>query len=437
MSEFALSDIGLPSLSSLPIPSDFSFIVNKRRFPFYRALAAILSPAVLGLLASDATAHEFTIEATGDDFLFQAILDLFSGRRLRITWATVHFYVQVSVQLQLNSLVDRCLAYLGDSLSTSTVFPILRTVMAAGVNSSDCISFIARHFEKLSVRDELQVLELDLLLDILKSPDLEVGSQQWLLFWIQNYISVHDDASQVLLEAVHFDELSGEDIITILESLDDSTTSSEILQRLKPFFIRVLKGVPASRPILFKAECTQRRELCGVFERLRRRYGGNPHELGIVQIGVPVGGLMAQDLVEYGERLNSHWKNSSRAGQNWITFDFKGRRLKLSAYTIRGCYCTDFRCRPKSWNLYGSDDANTWIRLDHQEFGKGSGMDRVYAMTTCQVTNEAAFRYIKWEQIENWDMTLFHIVHISAIEFFGTVYGGESRFETENAFTRI
>jgi hypothetical protein len=143
------------------------------------------------------------------------------------------------------------------------------------------------------------------------------------------------------------------------------------------------------------------------------------------------------EFVEYGERLNSHWKNNSATGQNWVTFDFKALRLTVSAYTIRGCYCTDFRCRPRSWNLYGSDDGTTWIRLDHQDFGKGSGMDKVYATATCHMANAAAFRFIKWEQIENWDQTLVHIVYLSAIEFFGTVYGSESELETKKLFVPI
>ena len=264
-------------------------------------------------------------------------------------------------------------------------------------------------------------LDSETLVKVLRSPALKVPGQGWLFTWIMNMKKEHGMAYDVLIECLDFDRLSTKEIVSILEMTDDVSVTADVIRKLRSYLIAALGDTRMSR-IAFTVELEPGKELCGVFEKLWTQTGQSPIDAQLVSISVPVNPELSINLIDYHENLNSHWKNNCEMEENWILFDLKRYRLKMSAYTIRGCYCEEFHCRPKQWLISGSNDKRSWTTLSSVRPPASQIMDRVYGIGSVTVNSSEAYQFIKFTQIESWDPNLKHIIHLSAIEFFGTVY---------------
>ena len=104
-----------------------------------------------------------------------------------------------------------------------------------------------------------------------------------------------------------------------------------------------------------------------------------------------------------------------------ITFEFSAPIL-ITSYSLRNAYKVNApHSYPTSWNLYGSNDNESWILIDSKE-------DQQFCdQTMCEETNILSFRvdienyfsFIRIESAHNSEEKEYLI--LSAIEFFGEI----------------
>jgi hypothetical protein len=243
--------------------------------------------------------------------------------------------------------------------------------------------------------------------------------QAWLLAWIQRRLALGDERDIELLNFVRLERLARREVIAVLEALDPRPfVSAELMIRLKPLLICQL-----NRNSWAFTAFLEKNPFDGFFEKLTAVHKGNPHTLGFVSIEAPPGDGNVSSLLNYHKGLNLHWKNDSRSPNNWILFDLKSYKLKLTGYALRACYCARvFHCRPRAWQLSGSNDMQLWVELDSVTECSGEMEDEPYAVAVRPVAETPEYRFFKWEQRQNWDSQHPHLVHLSAFELFGIAY---------------
>lgn len=404
----------LKNIHAFPIPVDFSFYVGNHSFKIYKLFACMLSPAVLHALQGDATIEEYQIDFNGNKKVFDQILNIFSGIPFEITAENSFDVYKIASQLQNEELIDKSTHSMFSTLTNANIFQKFNLAFKLSIPLAPFIEYISSNFQELSSNEALFNLPIDIIVEILKNPKLSIPDYSWLIKWIENVIEERGSQYSVLIESIKFANMEPSDIYHVLQMASSASLTSEICFKIKTLFMDILKSM--SLTVEYK---NQNDNLHGIIDHLTAKYG-NVVEERLVNVLVPCNNSMACDLLNYTNRLKSHWKNESLQEQNWIIFDFKSYTLKLTAYTIRGCYCQDYNCRPKSWTISGSNDQKKWTILS--EIRNCTSIDRPYGMMTFEVPNKTqSFRFIKYTQLENNEKNLHYIVHLSAIEFFGTI----------------
>jgi hypothetical protein len=152
---------------------------------------------------------------------------------------------------------------------------------------------------------------------------------------------------------------------------------------------------------------------------LRIRFGGNVHEKQIVNI-TSSSLLYGED--RYHGRAAADWNSadafisSNESVSQWLRFDFKDRRVRVTRYAIMSS-CAD---HPRSWVLEGSSsvDASTWSLLDSQS--NNNDLNGDCRVASFPVASFAEYRYLRLRQTGT-NHTGRGYFELAALEFFGSI----------------
>ena len=101
---------------------------------------------------------------------------------------------------------------------------------------------------------------------------------------------------------------------------------------------------------------------------------------------------------------------------NSVSFDFKDRKVSLSAYTIKSYNDWSYWEYPVNFAIEGSNDFNQWEMIDDKpnntEMG---GNDKVHTWTCSQ---SPFYRYIRFRLKSTYDIGCLYTDHF---EFFGKI----------------
>jgi hypothetical protein len=158
----------------------------------------------------------------------------------------------------------------------------------------------------------------------------------------------------------------------------------------------------------------------GIFATWRRNFGvTNPARLGLVI--VLSSSPRATDIVDpanvVGVDSCYDYMTFPTPG-SFLVFAFKGINVSVKAYAIQSAMLPPFNDHMKTWQVFGSNDAQTWVLLDEQKDTvelNGPGRRKAYP-----VANHSPFKLIKLVQNErnhrgNWNLCLLRF------ELFGNV----------------
>jgi hypothetical protein len=160
-------------------------------------------------------------------------------------------------------------------------------------------------------------------------------------------------------------------------------------------------------------------ELNGIFRLLNFACGGNIHARGIVNVtGSSNAWLTPQNVVDFGSGIG--WGSQGHHLGAWLQFDFKEKRIMLSAYTLKtyngGGYSSSHM---KSWVVLGSNDnENSWSVIDERRCcDLLNGDDRFH---TWRVMPTKPYKTIRIKQTaeSHWNTAS---MWLNSVEFFGTL----------------
>ena len=105
--------------------------------------------------------------------------------------------------------------------------------------------------------------------------------------------------------------------------------------------------------------------LKGIIAHLTRKCGGNVHEKGLVEVTASsIFDNSHRYVPEHAVELGSESEFCSELIEgSWLCYDFKGRRVTPTSYTIRSHKDPH---RPKSWDLEVSNDGRSWEPVDRR-----------------------------------------------------------------------
>jgi hypothetical protein len=97
---------------------------------------------------------------------------------------------------------------------------------------------------------------------------------------------------------------------------------------------------------------------------LTREHGGNVHDQGIVIVtGTSANDGPRNAPKNVADLQTDTWFFSSGEPNQWISYNFRTARVRLTEYSIR-TYHGNYHL--KSWVIEGSDDGQTWTQIDRR-----------------------------------------------------------------------
>jgi hypothetical protein len=403
-----LSMKGMMNITSSRAENDFTFIVGEHRHRCPWFIADFLSPKIGRLHSIDPCMNEMIIETADRSNAFSAFLALGRGSRIEVTDANRSFlnsiarelcnpevYFSVNEDFEKNGNPSKLWEQLVDSELIDYI---------ADPNPS--IDFLASHFFEI----EFSVLKkspVSLLTRILSSHSLRIATEDSLYEIIRSHLD-SDPNSIYLLEYVRFEFLTCDVIENFISwsfdhfedfhvsrSLWDALSRRLLLSvRLPDISTTEYRMTRLCYPTAF---LTPEIPLNGIIAHLTREFKGNVHEKGIVDISAKT---IDQNLEQFQAKWAANLYDMSyfqapNVPNQWIRYDFKTRRVRLTHYTIFP-HLNGYWLR--SWILEGSLDGSddSWDELDRHK--DDTTMNRDCTIGTFTVTRSNEYRFIRLRQ---------------------------------------
>ena len=163
--------------------------------------------------------------------------------------------------------------------------------------------------------------------------------------------------------------------------------------------------------------------LDGIIAHLTRECGGNVHEKGIVKVTALscFKAHVPENAVDLGS--DSHFASQSSPNQ-WICYDFGGRRVTPTSYSIRSYCNVPGGAHPRSWVLEVSNDGSEglWEVVDSHENNFNLNDRHVICNFVISAPPSGAFRFVRLRQTgKNHYEHGGDSLNISALELFGAL----------------
>ena len=171
----------------------------------------------------------------------------------------------------------------------------------------------------------------------------------------------------------------------------------------------------SKRPLLDKV--LEADPLDGIIAQLTRDCGGNVHEKGVVSVTASSCSLRCKPEVAVDLRSDSYFA-SKHSPNSWICYDFGGRRVTPTSYSIRSC-CGQFHL--KSWVLEVSNDNEAWEVVDSRENNEELNAPHVTRNFAISAPTSGAFRFVRLRQTGE-NHRGYDYLRICALELFGALY---------------
>ena len=157
--------------------------------------------------------------------------------------------------------------------------------------------------------------------------------------------------------------------------------------------------------------------LLGIIAHLTHKFGGNVHEKEVVEVTASssCNGDRAKNVAELG--TNSFFCSNNEAN-SWIRYDFKGRRVALTSYSIR----TECGYYPKSWVLEVSNDGSeeSWEIVDTRAENEDLNASHVTRNFQVSARPSGGFRFVRLRETGK-NHGGYDYLDLTSLELFGTL----------------
>ena len=153
----------------------------------------------------------------------------------------------------------------------------------------------------------------------------------------------------------------------------------------------------------------------GILETLSKEVRGNIHEKGVVEI--TASSTDHGSCFKVADRdWDDYWFSGNKPDQ-WICFDFKSRRVRVTDYRIKTHKFSSYSCHLKEWKLQGSDNQSDWVDMDTRDCDALNESRKVEHFTCAK---PGVFRFIRLLSTgpnHRGD----YLVAFTNIDFFGSI----------------
>lgn len=170
-------------------------------------------------------------------------------------------------------------------------------------------------------------------------------------------------------------------------------------------------------------------QLNGIIRKLTREYGGNVHDKGAIEV------TASSDLGDppyrhpkYAVDLdNKETRFTSKNIENsWLRYDFKGRKVRPTHYSIRSKPFDTGDWHPKNWVIEGSNTGSEWKVLDSRQDVNVLNYKSVTHTFAIQekLDHNEYYRYLRIRQTGRnacSNPNHHYILGFSALEYFGSI----------------
>lgn len=399
-------------------PHDFEMIVDDKRYPCYKFLVSCFSNSLRTILQFDSTVSSYKLEMSDPDGKFRHIADYLNGKSLalkRESLANLTFIFKASSLLHINGLAKDVLSHIKSNFTFKDLFDIIDYFDDELASDADFIAkAISDNFFERS--DDLleKKMPFKILSKAFQRPDFRYKDFKSLSGWVIKYKNKYGRCYLDLLKDIEFDGVS--DLDPVLEMND-----RDLLFYFSSQIRKALNSRVKSSSVKYEIPYVESKHYEGIFNFLTKETGGNPLLNKTLKPLVKVNSSYFHDILDYGAGLRKHYKNDSNASTCEFGFDFIDLRVSLSAYTITSCYCQDYGCWPKSFDILGSRDGSKWFTIDSVR--NTPHLRGRYKTYTFQCRPSAPVKYIKYVQKENHHQEKAPFLHLSVFEIFGTLTG--------------
>lgn len=166
-------------------------------------------------------------------------------------------------------------------------------------------------------------------------------------------------------------------------------------------------------------------QLDGIFSYLEKKFGDDLEKNGVLKLSdaeissrFPLTRLLKYDSKSINDRYENQNSGIAKKSEGWFEIDFIEKKINLTSYTIRSGSVNSYY--PKSWQIVGSNDKNSWDILNQQTNISSLNGSNKQNHFNCK-ENHNYYRYIKYIQEESWNNGASYNINISCIEFFGKI----------------
>jgi hypothetical protein len=233
---------------------------------------------------------------------------------------------------------------------------------------------------------------------------------------------LRDESYSVLLEFVRFEYLSLDTIRDFTQLISDSFSllTSSIWRSLIP---RLTLSVSPSPFLSDRIRCRlvpfcADRPLDGIVSFLTRKFGGNIHDLGVVEVSASSQNWPRRRvsvIVDFRGTLSCF--ATQDVANSWICINFKTRGIRASHYSIQTRTDSDSNL-PRSWVLEGSDDRENWTIFDTRQ--ANNELTGIGCVKTFSIANPRFVRLIRIRQTGPSSSSNDMLI-LQSLEFFGSI----------------
>jgi hypothetical protein len=172
-------------------------------------------------------------------------------------------------------------------------------------------------------------------------------------------------------------------------------------------------------PVGVRVEPREGSPLDGIIAELTRTAGGNVHDRGFVYVSASsvYGSQPARNAVDLDQ--GNYFQSLNQPNQ-WLRYDFKDRRIRLTDYSI-AVYTGGWFLH--SWVVEGSEDGSTWTTLDERQNNNDANSSHPIATFKVDQSRDLEWRFIRLRQTGKCNTSYDYLI-LYGFEVFGSVIGG-------------
>lgn len=375
---------------------DFEFVAGDDKVcHVHSALAEFLSPKVARIRKTDPFCYTYTLKNSDLFDIFECVVSrLQSGQALRVEKSNLPALLRLSQELDNGELLSLLLGVFNpQSFTLDEAIILLKAGMDIGTAFSaqfrNFRNFIASHF--YAIPDEtLYDLDLETTQILLSTPSLKIVDEESLYEFVKAR-SEKDERFMSLFEFVYFEYLAVDQIKDFASFVTDhliDNISAGIWARICGRLILENNLNKSPRDVVpgLKIVYDASNPLDGIIAHLTRQCGGNVQDKGVVSI---TSSTYSVGYVPY------HATFSTNNTQNpWTEYNFNGRRVCPTSYSIRSTTDVPGSSHPKAWVFEASNDKRSWTVLDRRD-----NNDLNQASVTCNFSisphPHESFQYVR------------------------------------------